>query len=96
MFHWCCQDLRGKNLQELLSLERKDAYRFALTGGDDYELLYTVPKAKEKAMLVAMKKAHFDCYCIGIMDKNIHSIQLNGKELDTFMIDSFQGYNHFK
>ncbi len=71
----------------LQKLEKEEATNFALSGGDDYELLFTIPKHKEAELKKALGS---DVSCIGVIDKNINKItDLKGNEL------TIKGYNHF-
>ncbi|MFT4060229.1 MAG: thiamine-phosphate kinase [Legionella sp.] len=44
------------------------AIDLALTGGDDYELCFTVPEGKVAALMTALKKAELICYPIGVIE----------------------------
>lgn len=41
----------------------------AITGGDDYELCFTVPKDRFTAFMEASKKAQLHCYPIGVIEQ---------------------------
>jgi thiamine-monophosphate kinase len=61
--------------------------QFALSGGDDYELLFTVPQKNNHAFL---KAADFKVSCIGEINEDIGMIvDENGDQLTA------SGYNHF-
>lgn len=72
---------------------QENATTFALTGGDDYELCFTVPPQKEKKLLASLASLGLDCYPIGIIEEKtgLRIKQVNG-ELKTF---SPRGYSHF-
>ena len=63
-----------------------------LSGGDDYELCFTIPKDKQKDFEKSAQENKFKVTCIGeiVKDKNITCL-LNNKEIETKGI----GYNHF-
>ena len=48
--------------------KKEKALDFALGGGDDYELCFTVPAKDEKAFLMALQQANLNCYLIGEME----------------------------
>ena len=73
---------------------KEQARQYALSGGDDYELIFTVSKNKQQALDNIIKKSELTITCIGevvekkgieVLDKNKKSIQL-----------SMFGYEHFK
>ena len=60
---------------------------YALAGGDDYELLFTIPVDKESQFLKVM---NHKVSCIGVINDNIGSIvDMEGNRLTS------KGYNHF-
>jgi len=75
-------------LSDALScLDDKVALQSALSGGDDYELLFTVPQQSKDAFI---KAADFQVTCIGEINQNINKIMdQNGDPM------SASGYNHF-
>jgi thiamine-monophosphate kinase len=81
-------DLSTLPLSPVLSkLGNKQIRQFALSGGDDYELLFTVPESNEALFLEEMRNkvsciGHITIECGKIIDES-------GKELST------TGYNHF-
>jgi thiamine-monophosphate kinase len=81
-------DLSTLPLSPVLSkLGNKQIRQFALSGGDDYELLFTVPESNEALFLEGMRNkvsciGHITIECGKIIDEL-------GKELST------TGYNHF-
>ncbi|MBL4910766.1 MAG: thiamine-phosphate kinase [Alteromonadaceae bacterium] len=74
------------------SLPLMDAYKLALTGGDDYELLFTVAADNKVAMETALATTGVKITCIGQLDSS-HKIKtlLNGESV---FID-MQGFEHF-
>lgn len=45
------------------------AVALALSGGDDYELCFTVPASKYKHLLEALNDLHLEAYLIGVMEE---------------------------
>jgi len=71
----------------LKALDVKKAQSLALAGGDDYELLFTIPTYKEKEFIEAIKGK---ATCIGtITEKKKQIIDEAGNALTS------SGYNHF-
>lgn len=75
-------------------IRSQQAYGFALTGGDDFELCFTVP-AKYKSAIDNWNRNHSHC-----MLTDIGEITDNGYELvgdhQTEDLDKWQGYQHFE
>ena len=74
----------------LLSEKIKEKYNFVLHGGEDYELLFTVPAFKFKEINDFKEKVTLIGY-ITERDKGIKIIDFKGKE--TFL--EKKGYEHF-
>ena len=71
----------------LKTLDKKKAQGFALAGGDDYELLFTVSPDNELPLLKEMKGK---VSCIGIINNKLNQIiDKTGQSLEA------KGYNHF-
>jgi thiamine-monophosphate kinase len=69
------------------------ARRFALTGGDDYELCFTTDPAREKDVRAAAERLDLPVACIGQVDESRRlELRQDGKPLD-FRDD---GYRHFR
>ena len=49
---------------------REQCLNFALCGGDDYELLFSVPQAKHRAFQQAMQQSGYTCQAIGKLTAN--------------------------
>ena len=74
----------------LKKLSPQIAKELALTGGDDYELLFTLSPLKEHQLTSITESRKIPITCIGSIDKNIKGIQLSPKiELLT------TGFQHF-
>jgi len=61
----------------------QDALHYALTGGDDYELCFTVPAAKEAQIQKVVQDTGIACTCIGeiISEPGLKVIAENGEEI---------------
>ena len=72
--------------------DNKKATQFALTGGDDYELLFTIPESRE-TNFVGIVKGKAKVTCIGVITNTAEDqntiIDENGNLLTS------AGYNHF-
>jgi thiamine-monophosphate kinase len=82
----------SKILQRCAS--NQEALRYALTGGDDYELCFTVSEKNEKKLFHIAKKYKLKFYCVGKVDKQ-RKLQVidaigNIKKFDKL------GYEHFE
>ena len=92
------------NLQDLplspslSEIDRSEALQYALKGGDDYELLFTIPESKQLAFEekcqkvggVYINSAQHKYYCIGTISAQSSNIRDEKKQ--TLNV---QGYNHF-
>jgi len=74
------------------SLPLMDAYKLALTGGDDYELLFTVAADNRVAMETALATTGVKITCIGQLDSSNKIKTLFNDE--SVCID-LQGFEHF-
>ncbi len=73
-----------------LELGHKQALPYALSGGDDYQLLFTVAKENEKSLLEVVAKANQTIFCIGEVNNNHNQItDYSGNIITT------AGYQHF-
>lgn len=79
------------SLELTASFSLAESINFALTGGDDYELCFTVTPAMHKKY--AKQLAQLGCSCIGVIEAThgLRVIDQNGKPLT---VDS-TGYKHF-
>jgi thiamine-monophosphate kinase len=65
---------------------KEAALEFALTGGDDYQLLFTAPQSAKEAL------NHLGCHCIGQVEKRSSDwLILDGQPLK----NKITGYQHF-
>ena len=77
--------------------DRAQAEQFALTGGEDYELCFTIPPKSKDELELRLKKLNVPCTCIGkIIEKrgdfSTHFLR-DGKPVD---ITFSSGFDHFK
>lgn len=74
-------------------VEPEQALRWALAGGEDYELCFTVPEINRGALDVALGNLGAAFTCIGQMSADVEGIQFtrDGKPV-TF---DWKGYDHF-
>src|SRR5690606_25252604 len=70
-----------------------DVFRLALTAGDDYELVFTAPAGKKKAVAAAAKKAGVQVARIGKVEKGagVTVLDLSRSPLEF----TGAGYDHF-
>ncbi len=71
----------------------KGAVDFAIVGGDDYELCFTVPMKKEAQLLGLLSKVGLNCYPIGVIEEKagLRVMGENGETKDFIP----RGYSHF-
>ena len=64
-----------------------------LAGGDDYELLFTVPAARRDDVTAASRKTGVVCTCIGhvVAGQDVQLLDAQGKAVTT----TLQGFDHF-
>lgn len=77
----------------VLKYNKEHALSLALSGGDDYELCFTVPPAKKQKLLASLQELGLRCYLIGAIEKKIG---IRGKTKDgTLLTLQTAGYKHF-
>jgi len=82
-------DLTNIPLSEpLKTFDRTDALNYALTGGDDYELLFTLPEKLESRLMSDASSELISC--IGVINNKVGYISDTNGHLLTK-----KGYNHF-
>ncbi|MEA3241473.1 MAG: thiamine-phosphate kinase [Pseudomonadota bacterium] len=80
--------------RQLQSLGLLDGYLPALTGGEDYELLFTVAAEREDELAGITMDSGVDVRCVGrIEEKAGIRLKLPGGQL--FSADDLHGYDHF-
>lgn len=74
-------------------VEPEQALRWALAGGEDYELCFTVPERNRGALDVAIGHLGVPFTCVGQMSADVEGIQfsLDGKPVSF----DLKGYDHF-
>lgn len=78
---------------EKMPLYQDSALHFALNGGDDYELCFTVPQNNIHDMLNLVAKKHLQCTNIGVVtqEKGLRAKYLDGQ----IVLLEGKGYVHF-
>lgn len=90
-----CIDLNKIPVHSLLRSDGiENALDFALHGGDDYELCFTVNPQNEEQLLSNLANERSACYCIGIIEDTL-GLRAKTVSGDVIFIEP-QGYNHFK
>ena len=74
----------------LLALPEAQRVRFALTGGDDYELVFTIAKGDFASLQAAAEALNVRVTCIGYMDQTQQDLYINYT-----LSDERRGYEHF-
>ena len=71
----------------------ENALDFALGGGDDYELCFTVAPEDDVQLLMMLAKEKRACYCIGVIEKEpgLRAKDRKGKHIEL----KPKGYSHF-
>ncbi|OCH98410.1 thiamine-phosphate kinase [Legionella jamestowniensis] len=72
--------------------QQDKAIQFSLTGGDDYELCFTVPPMKEQELIAALNKLGLECYFIGTIEEQPGLRITMAATSEVFMP---RGYSHF-
>ncbi len=74
----------------LNKMDKEKALRYALTGGDDYELLFTVAHKHQSTLNELNQQHNLNCYQVGTIDQSVTGIVSHANE-----VISVEGYNHF-
>jgi len=74
----------------LQTIDPQQAYTYALSGGDDYQLLFTIPPQKQVAFEKTCQQQQQPYFCVGKIDHHISGIMTNNGEPLLA-----QGFNHF-
>jgi thiamine-monophosphate kinase len=89
-----CLDLDSIPVHPLVKKYKKgNALDFALSGGDDYELCFTVPSKNEAALLKSLAKAGIPSYPIGVIETEL-GLRAKNSSGETVILD-INGYRHF-
>lgn len=79
------------------SLSEADAFRYALTSGEDFELLFTVPEAQRGVFDTVIAHAAQKPVCIGRVTNDAGAIQLlYAGEPWSLPADAAYGFDHFQ
>ncbi|MEH6456363.1 MAG: thiamine-phosphate kinase [Cocleimonas sp.] len=81
----------------LKKINNKQALEFALTGGDDYELLFTIPEIIEAEFLETYSSSECRFSCIGTITNQKGIIHTNNNSFNNLFNNSLNnmGFNHF-
>ncbi len=85
----------SRSYQKWIRSFSKDPYRIALTGGEDYELLFAAPREKRKKISNLARSFKIPMTWIGEtlpQEKGFHIIRRDGKEYSP----AHMGFEHFK
>lgn len=84
-------DLSSIPLSQALSkIDKNQSLGYALSGGDDYELLFTIPSEAESVFLEKMQQPGYQITCIGVINELYGSlVDTEGNNLMS------KGYTHF-
>lgn len=89
-----CLSFEAIPLHPLVKKYQKDnAAYFALAGGDDYEICFTIPGNQEAQFLKETQEAHITCYKIGVIEEAM-GFRITDSEGKT-SIYTPQGFKHF-
>lgn len=89
-----CLNLEAIPIDPLVQHYYRDkSVDLALTGGDDYELCFTVPELKFDSLLSALKQAGVVCYPIGVIEKEPGLRVKTAENLYHEIVP--KGYSHF-
>ncbi|MFH1848631.1 MAG: thiamine-phosphate kinase [archaeon] len=77
----------SKETKEAANLTNKDPYYFALNGGEDYELVFTIPENRAESL----RNEFSDFTVVGKIKEEGISLLHNGKP-----VDLGSGYDHFR
>lgn len=73
--------------------QQEQAVDFALMGGDDYELCFTIPTAKEAKFLAVLNEAGLNCYSMGVIEEKPGlRVEMKDGKVKNFVP---KGYSHF-
>ena len=72
--------------------DEAEALQYALVGGDDYELCFTVPPQRESELVERLARLPELCTCIGRIEQ-APGLRLVGDEVDS--VGAGEGYRHF-
>ncbi|MEM0910811.1 MAG: thiamine-phosphate kinase [Pseudomonadota bacterium] len=84
----------SKALGETVS-ELESALEYACYGGDDYELLFTVPEEHRVSVESAMSSYNIQCTCIGQITGANKKLELRLKDESYQFENELTGYKHF-
>ncbi|MCF2948225.1 thiamine-phosphate kinase [Paraglaciecola aquimarina] len=88
-------DLEKLPLSQALvnSVDEETALKYALSAGDDYELLFTVSEEQKGNLETTLASANIQVTCIGHLNGNVGNLELKKNNLP--YQNNVQGYQHF-
>ncbi len=99
LFHLCEESGCGAEIEkECLPLSpelkrwQRNPYPFALHGGEDYQLLFTIPQEKRERLSRLKKSCRLTCIGKMIDEKGVYLVDQRGARTPL----SIKGYQHFK
>ncbi len=99
LFHLCEESRCGAEVEKgrlpmspQLRFWQKKPFDFALHGGEDYQLLFSVPPKNMKSILKLQKKYRLTCIGKFVHKKGLYILDQNGKRKPL----PAKGYQHFK
>lgn len=88
-----CLTMESIPVHPLLLQLTPNGLKFATTGGDDYELCFTVPVSRERMFLEAVQASGLTCYKIGSIEPGTGLRGLNENQQSVTLKP--KGYTHF-
>ena len=90
-----CIDVQALPLSEAMMrhVDPEQALRWAISGGEDYELCFTVPELNRGALDVALAKLGAPFTCIGQMSADVEGVNFT-RDGEPVTFD-WKGYDHF-
>ncbi|QGM80419.1 thiamine-phosphate kinase [Otariodibacter oris] len=73
---------------------KKQAEQFALTGGEDYQLCFTISPEKLKTLEKVLMEKGFNCTCIGKITNQVNEVKLFDKG-NAIILPQHIGFDHF-
>jgi thiamine-monophosphate kinase len=73
-------------------IRKHDQYQYALGGGDDYQIVFTVSKSNYELIMDVVEQQHLDITDIGEITEQGFWLQTSSERID---LKQYQGFNHF-
>lgn len=84
--------IQKSNLPAYQWIAENDAYEFALAGGDDYQILFTVPEKHMTDMLTLSRQLEIELTDIGLITQKEFLMDDQAQVID---LSLFKGFDHF-